>query len=113
MSNGFKPGNISARRASWAAVESASNSASRSTAFPPFRCGLPSSSMLRDSTEYERLVKSVSSARDKASPFHERDRGDPLLPDGSNAVLSSASALALRASRVARTALMEASSDRS
>lgn len=73
--------------------------------------------MLIESTEYEKLVRSVSSPRDRASPFHDCARSgeswEPLLPEGSNAALSSASALALSASRVARTSLLEAFSDRS
>ena len=83
----------------------------------------PSLPVLKESRDRERLVKSVSPVPESTSPFHECARSlEPLalmsscgllVPDGSNAALSSLSALALRVSRVARTSLREAASGKS
>ena len=83
----------------------------------------PALPILKESRDRERLVKSVSPVPDSTSPFHECARSleswalmsscGLLVPDGSNAALSSFSALALRVSRVARTSLREAASGKS
>ena len=119
MSKGFMCGNISLSVASLSARDSSSSPLSYSTRRP----ASPSSPMPKESTDWHALVKSVSSDLDVASPCHDCARSVDscglvsrtrlLLPDGSKAVFSSASTLSLRTSRVARSSLVEALSDKS
>ena len=121
MSKIFRSGNISESRASFSGVGRFSSPFSCSSLVMPWSPAPdpPVPSTLKESKDRERLVRSVSPVPDSTSPFHECARlcdswmltssCGLLVPDGSNAALSSFSALSLRVSRVARTSLMEVS----